>query len=115
MTSLRSALPLLLLLSLPALAVQVAAVDASSSEFIQPEALASTQGGSLAVQADAQGRLQPLQPVHALRLTVQPTNRPADLLPRQLRGQLQIDAEPVSVGLQAGHRLWRLLVAELSR
>lgn len=102
-------------LSLPALAVQVAAVDASSSEFIQPEALASTQGGPLAVQADAQGRLQPLQPVHALRLTVQPTNSPADPLPRQLRGQLQIDAEPVSVGLQAGHRLWRLLVAELSR
>ncbi|MDT7834253.1 efflux RND transporter periplasmic adaptor subunit [Aquabacterium sp. OR-4] len=98
-------------LSLAPVTLRLSAVEQATAEQVTPELLASVHGGSVPTVLDKRGRAVPQQPVHRARFEVMQAGAP--LASRLLRGQVQIEAEPESLAVQSGRRMWQLLLREL--
>lgn len=98
--------------SMPSVPVRLKEIDDVAAEQLSPEVLASTQGGRIAAQTDAKGRVVPLHGQFPVRFEIEgPGGK--DRLAMLQRGLVVVDAAPESLGAQALRQAWRLLVAEL--
>lgn len=98
--------------SMPIVPVRLVDIDDVAAEQLTPEVLASTQGGRIAAQRDAKGRVVPLHGQFTVRFEIEgPAG--SDRLAMLQRGLVVVDAAPESLGALALRQAWRLLVAEL--
>jgi putative peptide zinc metalloprotease protein len=91
-----------------AFAVTLVQIDSASTTVLLEEYLASTQGGTIAVRQDGDGRLIPENPIY--RVQAQSTGFEA--APRQqVRGTLHLDGKRISLIV----RFWRSIYAVIVR
>ncbi|GCL62421.1 efflux RND transporter periplasmic adaptor subunit [Pseudaquabacterium pictum] len=98
--------------SMPTVPVRLVEIDDVAAEQLTPGMLASTQGGRIAAQVDAKGRLVPVHGQFSVRFEIEgPVG--SDRLAMLQRGLVLVDAAPESLGALAWRQVWRLLIAEL--
>ncbi len=93
-------------------------IEPHAAEQITPPAMSSLHGGQIAAQADAGGREVPVTAQHRIRFAAVATPLAlafdqAPMLPKSLRGEVVVDAEPKSLLAQASAQLWRLFMVEM--
>ena len=102
--------------AIAAMPVTLQEIDPHAAEQITPPTLSSLHGGQIAAAQDSGGREVPLTAQHRIRFAASglpPAFSPGAPLPKNLRGQVVVDAEPASLLSQARNQVWRLLMLEM--
>lgn len=96
-------------ISRPSLSVKVIGLARGGTAQIDIPELASTHGGSIAVEADAKQRLVPVTAQYLIEL--EPRDRPL-VQDQSMRGVVELNGSPEHLLLRGLRNAWRVLIRE---